>query len=762
MKSSTVPPSSAITDLERAQPQIETDIEAIADDFSVNCRRGRVVGSQSTSGHRRQGIDTEKLISIDNGALRIRPHVTPGWARAGIAYGPFQRQAGLALAIFMLNGHNTSEGNSREDSYKSRIWRWVRGTQANSIPNRLWRRAISSQHHGTAYQFYRWARNRRNRFPKDGHIMENLALGWFPEAVPSDPTETGHSIVMRALGPNNGGLCTRCGGKAPVGKSMLTPVVEGLQNVQIYYFVVLREQGAAYYAASVPNAKGLVAFPNMRLIGIDASATEPAETLYAGLYQSALGQVGFRADTRVYDVQAQVLPALSNWYGTAQTADALIAEDPMALESALEEALEGRVLKEGATAEIGGHWQNIKGALEKTAQGLVARTNNSSALIEMPAPAGAIHVIVNATENSADSATENTTDSRSSSCGLLWRVQDERNSWGLFFEGGFEGDAEGGQCQLKLQTNGEWTQIATDKNYRLNNGRNTIQILDEGQSFSLYLNGQLLFDNWFTDNRLQDASKMGLFYQKATQKATEFAFAQLEAHPREIPIPSELLLSPPWQTAGSKTLIADSFSGAAQALSGRVVEVGNAQWQRTLGTGQINLTGEGSLKVAASVEKPNPGRVAYTVDWENPDFADVAVDILPPGTARDQNERGRGGLIFWQDKDNYITINHWLDDGYGGAAISAFFHIDGFEEVFDAVWTNVGNRVVWGQKQQFRVAFDGTHFTVYVGEEPVLYRALTDIYPQLQPLAIRRVGIVVNWEWGDDTGTEFSRFVAKA
>lgn len=729
MKSSTVPHSSSSADLERAKPNSKTAIEAIADDFSTPSQRGRVVGSQGTSGHRRQGIDTEKLISIDNGALRIRPHVTPGWARAGIAYGPFKRQAGLALAIFMLNGHNTSEGNSREDSYKSRIWRWVRGSQANSIANRLWRRAISSQHHGTAYQFYRWARNHRRRFPKDGHLMENLALGWFSEAVPSNPTETGHSIVVRALGPNNGELCTRCGGQAPVGKSTLTPVVQGLQNVQTYYFVVLREQGAAYYAASVPHAKGLVAFPYMRLVGIDASAADSTDTLYAGLYQSALGQVGFRADTRVYDVKAQVLPALSNWYGTAQTADALTAEGSVAVES---------VLEEGVAAQIGGHWHSLQGTLERTTQGLVARTNNSSALIEMPAPAGAIHVIIN------------TTDDLSSNCGLLWRVQNDRNSWGLFFEGG--------KCQLKLQTDGDWTQIATEENYSLNNGRNAVQILDEGQSFSLYLNGQLLFNNWFADNRLQDASQMGLFYKEATT----VAFEKLEAHPREIPIPNEFALSPPWQTAGSKTLVADNFLGAAQTLAGRAAEVGHTQWQRALGTGQMNLTGEGALKVEASVENPNPGRVAYTVDWENPEFADVAVDILPPGTARNQNEKGRGGLIFWQDKDNYITVSQWLDDSYGGASVSSFFHIDGFEEIYDAVWTNVGNRVSWGEKQQFRIAFDGIHFTVYLGEEPVLYRALTDIYPQLQRLAIRRVGVVANWEWGDDTGTEFSRFVAKA
>jgi len=729
---------------------------AIADDFSQDCKPGRVVGSKSVSGHLRQGADAENLLSVDNGALRIQPPITPGWTRAGIAYGPFKRQPGLALAVFMLNGHNTSEGNSREDSFKSRIWRWVRGSQTNPIADRLWCRAISSQHQGTLRQFYRWARNHRRRFPKNGHIMENLALGWFDAAVPSDPTATGHAMVVRALGPENGELCTRIGSKDAKGINRLTPAVQGLQNVQTYYIVLLTEQGAAYYAASAPNARGLVAFPHMRLVGIDASrshseqsAEKPAEMLHAGLFQSALGQVGFRVDTRVYDFQAKMLPALAHWYGTAQTADALIADEAVSLaDTSLADRTSANRFADGAIAETGGHWHLLKGTLEKTPQGLIARTENALALIDMPAPAGAVHVIVHVVEDAVGKPAEKST----AACGLLWRTQDERNSWGLFFEDG--------QCQLALQTEGQWAQIALEKSNsnNLSATRNAVQILDDGQSFSLYLNGQLLFDRWFTDTRLQLASQVGLFYKSKN----DIAFAQLEAHPREIPIPAEFNLLPPWQTAGSKALVADSFTGASRELSDRPTEVGNSRWQKTIGTGQMQLTGKGALKVDASALKPNPGRVAYTVAWENPAFADVSVDILPPGTARHQKEMGRGGLIFWQDADNYITVSQWLDDSYGGASVSSFFHIDGFEEIYDAVWTNVGTRIGWGQQQQFRIAFDGIHYTVYLAGEPVLYRALTDVYPRLQRLSIRRVGLVANWEWGNDTGTEFSQFVAKA
>ncbi|MEB3337939.1 MAG: hypothetical protein VKJ46_10780, partial [Leptolyngbyaceae bacterium] len=138
------------------------------------------------------------------------------------------------------------------------------------------------------------------------------------------------------------------------------------------------------------------------------------------------------------------------------------------------------------------------------------------------------------------------------------------------------------------------------------------------------------------------------------------------------------------------------------------------------------------------------------------------VRIPPPGTGRHQDQKGRGGLIFWQDDHNYITVSTWLDDWYQGASISSFFYLKGFEELYDAVWTNVGSRVYWGIPYLLRVVFDGLHFRAYVNQDPVLYRALTDVYKHTKPLSINRVGIVANWEWGDDTGSIFSDFIAKA
>ena len=709
----------------------------ILDDFSIARSPGKVIGTQSASEHTRQGADAEKVLSIDNGALRIRPLVNPGWGRAGIAYGPYKRETGLAMSVFMLNGHNVSEGNSIEETLKGRFFRWLRGSEANSIGNRLVRWTFSAHHRNRLRLFYRWLRNHKNRF-KEGHIKENLAVGWFPEACPSDPTVTGNAIVIRAYGPENSELCTQIGTDKAEPKNCLTPAFRRLQNLQAYYVVVLREHGAAYYAAAMPDAHGFSAYPYMRLVGIDPYGCD--RTVYAGIHQSALGQVGFQVDSRVYGIQTEVLPDLSAWYGTAQTADSLTGSGSL----------------NQSAAELGGKWYVVQGDFHKTTRGAVAQSSTHStaqvgtglALLANTAPAGAIHILIT-TDGLIERSPEPSDSSNMPECALLWRTKDENNTWALCFENG--------QCQLKIRESGQWSQIASESRYSLaSNSNNAVQILDQGDFFSLYLNGNLLFEEWFTDLRLRDETSMGLLAQSA------FAFQFLESHPRDIPIPPALQMGEPWRAEGSQVLVSDSFAGAAgQDIAERLSEVGEQLWRKEIGSGRILLTGNRAARIDASAASPNPKRLAYTVPWRNPNFADVSVDILPPGTDRHQQEKGRGGLIFWQDSNNYITVSNWLDDTFNGSSMSSFFHIDGFEEIYDAVWSNLGDRISWGKRYTLRVTFDGLNFTAYVNGEPVLYRSLQDVYPRLSRLSINRIGLVANWEWGDDTGSAFSRFMAK-
>jgi hypothetical protein len=257
-----------------------------------------------------------------------------------------------------------------------------------------------------------------------------------------------------------------------------------------------------------------------------------------------------------------------------------------------------------------------------------------------------------------------------------------------------------------------------------------------------------------TDARLASATGIGI---NISQANSEIYLRDLEAHPRTVTIP-DLDLGLPWWREGEDIAVQDDFQTWQGDLVGKTTSIGEKVWAKTLGKGAIAISESGIAKVQASVQNPNPGRTAYTVPWDYSSFADVEVTILPPGKARGQGDKGRGGLIFWQDQDNYIIINTWLDDFYEGESMSCFFRIAGFEEVYDAVWSNIGKAIAFGQPYTLRIVFDGNNYTVRVNNQTVLYRALTDVYPWATALKINRLGVVANWEWGDDTGSGFSNF----
>jgi hypothetical protein len=56
---------------------------------------------------------------------------------------------------------------------------------------------------------------------------------------------------------------------------------------------------------------------------------------------------------------------------------------------------------------------------------------------------------------------------------------------------------------------------------------------------------------------------------------------------------------------------------------------------------------------------------------------------------------------------------------------------------------------------------DGDRYLAFIDDEPVLYRAFRDVYPDASRLQIRKVGIVANWEFGTDTGSTFQHFIAR-
>ncbi|MBE9170322.1 nucleotide-binding protein [Pleurocapsales cyanobacterium LEGE 06147] len=688
----------------------------ITDSYSDNRTSGKTIGTKSPSGILRKGIDAEKIVAVDNGALRFKPLITSGWGRQGIAYGPYTRSNGLALAVFMLNGHNTSQLETIE-WFKQRIKRWVIGSETESPLKRLRGWLRSRQKKGTARRLLWWMRISplaTKLFPIPS-LNENLAVGWFASETPSNPLTEGNGFIVHATGGENGELWAR------VGTNCLS-AFRGLQNIQVYYVVILREKGAAYYAASVPNARGLVAYPYLRPLAIDPFNKEA--TLFAGIHQCVLGQIGFRADTRVYGVQIESIPELATWYGTAHAADKLIGDGNL----------------DGTEAEIGGYWQVSAGNYRLTPQGLLPDGSDNLALLDPGKPSGLIHVLI----ETVDCATE---------CSLVWRFQDEQNHWRLVLKSD--------RCQLQVKENGNLSEVADSNEWYLETKVVTsVQILDDGKIFGIYLNGKLVFGQRFSDPRFKDATGVGLGSLESDDRNLYFRF--FEAHPRSVPLPDALDLGSPWLVEGKELVVQDNFAGLPQDLAGKTTSIGNKVWHRDIGKGIIEISGNNTAKVKADARHPNPDRTAYTIPWDYPNLADVEVEIIPPGTKRGKGDKGRGGIICYQDEDNYIIINTWLDDSYEGESISSFFRIDGFEEIYDAVWANIGQTIAFGQPYTLRVVFDGMNYGVWVNNQPVLYRALTDIYPDLSPLQINRVGIVANWEWGNDTGSAFRNFTAKA
>jgi hypothetical protein len=284
-----------------------------------------------------------------------------------------------------------------------------------------------------------------------------------------------------------------------------------------------------------------------------------------------------------------------------------------------------------------------------------------------------------------------------------------------------------------------------------------LQVLEGHGQLGCYLDGALIFGDWLEAAQRASGTAVGISISGAGARISCF-----EAHPIDVAMPQGLDFAPPWSRGGTRLVIADSFSGMSGDIAGRQTEIGEVAWERSVGEGRIIADGRGSAQIAASLTQPNPGRTIYSVSWSSPDFAELEIAITPPGTARDQGHRGRAGLVFWQDSNNYITCSCWLDDVYGGASISFFPKRFGFEELYDAVWTNVDRCIFWGRRLVLRIAFDGNNFVVRIDGEPVLQKSLRDIYPSDPPLRINRVGLVSNWEWGNDTGSRLADFRAWA
>ncbi len=547
----------------------------------------------------------------------------------------------------------------------------------------------------------------RGRSPARPRHHENLAVGLFTHESPKDPLSAGHGLVVHASTADNGELWAGVGGRPQT-------VLRGLQNLPLVATVVLRERGAVYYAATAPGDPALPDLPALRPIGVDPHGD--ADELYLGVHQRILGEVGYRVDTRVYRTDVALVPGWSQWCTTAVVADRLTGSGSM----------------RGRSADRGQAWTVDGGDLELGAWGLAGR---GTAMSAAPVPVGLLHVLVEAP--------------RDGGVRLVFRA-----------------DGAGRRWELRLTTTGSslgvddgsgLVEVALSDAHRLAPGReHSVQVLDDGSTVSVHLDGALVFDRFIEDARLQEATGVGLGVVGAA------TVRDLEAHPRSVPAP--VAAEPSWQPTGEGTVVEvdERFDGEAGPLDGVVTPSGGCRWERIEGKGSIDVVGDGTgARVRATPDAPNPGRTLYGIDWPEPGFVDIALTMTPPGTARGERQNGRGGFVLWQDPANYLVINVWLDDWLEGTSVSTFYRVDGHEDMHDAVWTLTGHRVSWGVPFTLRAVFDGERFTAYLDDEPVLYRAIRDVYADAPPLRVNKVALIANEEWGDDTGTLFQRVVAR-
>lgn len=682
------------------------------DDFSTDLRR--VIGSPVPTSPSiiRRGVDAERVLSIDHGALRIQPLAQPGWGRSGVAYGPYKRSPGLALAVLVSNGHNLSQTYHLK-SWVRQVGRWLKGSGTDPMSTRFVRWLGHTPRMSFPRKLSRWYQSREGG-PRRKPIKESLAVGFFPTAAPTDPLRTGNALIVHANEAfDNGELWARVAdGHASSCQS--------LQNLPMHYIVVLRERGAAYYAASHPGAHGVGPYPLMRPIAIDPFHHDPE--VFAAVYQAVLGEIGFHMDTRVHGL---AVADLGPTWGS---------HSPHAYD-----ALTGNGSLQGSAAGAGGNWRG--GGFVRSQTGTRASVIDAFSYIDPGAPSGLVHAILDASPGQGPT-------------GIAFRVRDASNFWALL--------ADPTSCRLRIRETGGWTTVAEGPLPLRPSGPNSIQVVDHGSEFTITVNGTMAFGRRFSGAKLAEATGVGLF---AATPGVPASLRELEAHPRQVPIPPELDLgSPPAPAApaDAAVLVRDDFSGPQGDLASHRTSIGNKEWRRDVGTGTLELTGQGAARVVADIGVPSPGRTIYTIEWDDPAFADIELEMTPPGTERGQTHRGRSGIVFWQDPRNYIMMNLWLHDNLDTASISTFFYINGFDDLFDAIWTCTGpSRTVWGVPFRFRVQCDGNRFLASIDGEPVLERALTDVYPHLTGLVINRIGLLANWEWGTDTGTIFKDFIAR-
>ncbi len=644
----------------------------VRDDFEVARDSGRTLGSLSTSGAARLGVDRERRIAVDHGALRMQPLLWDGWGRQGIAYGPLAAGSVGVFAVGVLNGHNASQSGHIEQPIEKRLATWLRAGGTQRARSRLLRWARSGQRALTLRKFAGWLL-RDPRIHRREPLDDSLAVGLYERPVPTDPRLAELGFVVHSTGGDNGELRARVEGND-------LALISGLPNVPLLLVIARTSTHAAYFVSAAEAGLG-GRYPAMRPLALTRHRHEGL--VYPGVHQGVLGQIGFRVDTRVYGVRVAAAPELAT-LGVSL----------------------GRDVERGRAEWAG-------------AAGLV--------YLEIELGGAPVRVRCCGSEGGPRGPG-----------GVASTYELELGEGRLRLERGSAGDEAG----------------AREVQWRAPRGTACLQLVALEEELRVIVDGT---------QRLTLEGAVGALTSielDAPEEVRRGALSSLRVLPRDVPVPENARIEMPAVPQGRVVRLQDEFSDRPGDLEGR--PIGAGPWRKELGAARIVVAPGRGAEVRDARSLTSRGRTVYTCPWAAPGFADLEVRVRPPGAGRGEGQEGRAGIVLWQDPENYVIVGTWLHDHFAGASISSFYCFDGFEDIYDAVWTNVGSAIRWGVPYGLRVLCDGARFTAYVAGRAALHRAFGDVHRRVTSLTLRRVGIVTNWEWGNDTGSVFESFVARS
>lgn len=701
----------------------------VRDRFEDDRPPGAVVGSTSTGGAPRHVIDVEGRVSIDRAALRFAPIRVAGWGRQGISYGPTAARSGLVFDVTILGGHNGSHSGGIDGGLRRRFKDWLLGPRDRNPVRRLVDLARSPRRAESWWLWKLWL-SRWWRARSDPSVIgDNLAVGWFDRPAPTDPLAQGHCLVMRTNEAETGRLVASVRG----GGIDVVPVV---LNVPTSFVIVVGEFGSTYLASSLPSVPGFGESPALRPLAVDRTVPPDGPgRRHPGVHQSVLGQVGFSADTRIRHADVDDVPAWSNWWTTAHRADELLGDGPI----------------EATSDEVGdAPWRSEGSAtLHRSPTGL--------RMVE-PAPAGSGLALVPMEGSCGLVAAWGTVSEPADRIGLVVRADGTGSR--LVFEVG-----AAGARLVRVSSDSSVEVLAEDDGIGAEPGAESLlQVSDDGEVLTAHLDDRPLVTALRLPESTNGAGLVGLAVAGSGARLRRF-----EAHLRSIDRPGPVEVPELPLPTATTVVLDDDFSHPPGDLVGRSPAPG-VTWRRATGTGVFATVGwRPGAAVDASPDAPGPNRTIYllpltrsTAPGGGPPVAEIDMVVTPPGSGRGHGQRGRAGVVFWQDADHHVMVSNWLDDTYPGASLSLFCRLGPVEDVFRAVWSNVGERIDWGVPHRLRVGFDGSVLAAHIDDELVLYRSVADVHPDIDRIEIEEVGMVANWEWGTDTGSTIDRFVVRS